>query len=518
MKHIIASLLYLYLTCGAIIFAQVGSLDGTFGTNGKVTTNFGSNWNEGYSVAIQQDGRIIVAGFAGYSNAFALVRYNTDGSLDNTFGIGGKVTTDFGVIEENHNSIAIQSDGKIVVAGTTGISQSRVFAVARYNTNGNLDISFGLSGKITTDFGIGANVGWSLAIQPDGRIVVAGNSANATDFDFALVRYNIDGTMDTSFNMNGIVTTDFGANNDLGRSVAIQPDGKIVVGGVSGTGAGTDFALARYNTDGTLDNTFSTDGKVTTDYESDSDAGMSVVIQSDGRIVMVGHALTTGATNDYLALARYNTNGTLDNSFGSGGKVITAFGPYYETGTSVAIQSDGKIIGVGYSFNGTDNDFTLARFNSDGSLDSTFGVDGRIITDFATNSDQAHSVAIQTDGKIVLAGTVSYDLGSDFAVARYISSLDIGIVDFSVANNVPFISPNPIGNHATLDYDLLSADIISIYLLDLKGRTIETFIEGQNQAAGMHQQSIEFSDAMPASTYLIVISSSKGTFAVQVER
>ena len=223
-----------------------GDLDTTFGTGGKVTTDFGGS-PVGFSVAIQSDGKIVVAGYSnvGGTFGFALARYNTNGSLDATFGTGGKVTTNYGGDDRGY-SLAIQSDGKIVVAGYSNAGGTFDFALARYNTNGSLDTSFSAGGKVTTDFGGSDDLGRSVALQGDGKIVVAGDSNVGSTFDFALARYNTNGSLDTSFGAGGKVTTDFGGSGDGGRSVALQGDGKIVVAGNAAVGGTADFALARY--------------------------------------------------------------------------------------------------------------------------------------------------------------------------------------------------------------------------------------------------------------------------------
>ena len=459
MKNIAAILTALFLALGATTSAQPGSLDGDFDADGKVTTSFGAGDDSGHSVAIQPDGKIVVAGSAynGTDHDFALARYNTDGTLDNSFSVDGKVTTAFGIGEDNGWSVAIQPDGKIVVAGYAYNFAVREFAIGRYNTDGTLDNSFSVDGKVTTAFGTGAD-GWSVAIQPDGRILVAGYAYNGTDYDFALARYNTDGTLDNSFSVDGKVTTSFGTGHDYGRSVVIQPNGKILIAGSAYIGTNGDFAIARYNADGTLDDSFSVDGKVTTAFGTGTDYGQSVALQPDGKIVVAGTLL----------------------------------------------------------INGTDYDFALARYNTDGALDNSFSVDGKVTTDFGTVSDQAFSVALQPDGRIVVAGLAYTGSGDDFAVARYLSGLNIGVIEFSIANNAPLIYPNPLDNHATLEYTLQNAETISIHLLDMQGRTVQTFIERRVQPAGEHRQSIDLPEALPSGTYLIAISSPKGKLMVQV--
>src|SRR3990167_2042134 len=325
--------------------------------------------------------------------------FSASGELDTTFGTGGIVTTIIGSGSFKSDvaySVAIQSDGKIVVTGSS-YNGGNDFALVRYNTNGSLDT------KVTTSNDFSADVAYSVAIQSDGKIVVAGSSDNnGSNNDFALVRYNTNGSLDTTFNSTGIVTTAIGSSSDVGRSVAIQSDGKIVVAGYSYNGSNNDFALVRYNTDGTLDTTFNSTGIVTTAIGSSTDAANSVAIQSDGKIVVAGYS-NNGSDYDF-ALVRYNTDGSLDTTFNSTGIVTTAIGSSTDAANSVAIQSDGKIVVAGYSYNGSDYDFALVRYNTDGSLDTTFNSTGIVTTAIGSSSDYANSVAIQSDGKIVVAG------------------------------------------------------------------------------------------------------------------
>ncbi|MEH2403919.1 DUF4347 domain-containing protein, partial [Nostoc sp.] len=373
--------------------------DTSFSSDGKVTTDLGFIAIDiGRSVALQSNGKIIVAGDS--NGDFALVRYNTDGSLDTTFSSDGKVTTGFGLLTTDIGySLAIQADGKIIVAGTDGSD----FALARYNSDGSLDTTFSSDGKVTTSFGLlTTDIGHSVAIQADGKIIVAGTDGN----DFALARYNTNGSLDTTFSSDGKVTTDLGfIAVDIGYTTAVQADGKILVAGVSNG----DFALVRYNSDGSLDTTFSSDGKVTTDFGLLTiDSIYSLVVQADGKI------LVAGQSNGDFALARYNSDGSLDTSFSSDGKVTTDFGLLpNEIVYSLAVQPDGKILAAGVS----NNDFALVRYNSDGSIDTTFDNDGKVSTDLGLLTvDIAYGLVQQPDGKIIVAGTD----GTDFAVVRYL--------------------------------------------------------------------------------------------------
>ncbi len=342
----------------------------------------------------------------------------SSGMLDTTFGTGGKVTTDFAGFTDQAFSVAVQPDRKIVTAGAAGSD----FGLARYNSDGTLDTTFGTGGKVVTDFAGGYDEAHSVAVQRDGKIVVVGSATIiGTGLDFALARYNSDGTLDTSFGTSGKVTTDYFAGSlDVAFSVAVQRDGKIVAAGV--TAPALDFALARYNSDGTLDTSFGTGGKVTTDFASGSDEARSVAVQQNGKIVAAGTAFI-GVTSFDFALARYNSDGTLDTCFGTGGKVTTDFaGSFFEQARSVAVQNNGKIVAAGTAlFSVTGSDFALARYNRDGTLDTSFGTGGKVTTDFTGSFDEANSIAVQQDGKIVAAGiaTDSFSGAFDFALARY---------------------------------------------------------------------------------------------------
>lgn len=400
-----------YGTSGATPPPYPGPLDPTFGVGGVVTTMIGSAFGETYaeSAALQPDGKIVVAGVSGsFSDAnFALARYNGDGSLDPGFGVGGIVTTAISSAVDRAKAVAIQDDGKIVVAG---YSTGRV-VVARYTVTGTLDAGFGAGGLVTTVISDGQDSARDVAIQPDGKIVVAGDSAARV----AVLRYNPDGTLDPGFGTAGIVTTSVGASS-WGQGVALQDDGKIVVAGGSEKGTFQyAFTALRYNTDGSLDPGFGTGGVVTTTI--DDDYGSDVLIQPDGKIVVAGTTETSGGSPEInFAAVRYTVTGTLDTGFGTGGVVTTNFGSpgagVYDTANAVALQPDGKIVVTGDD----QGAMGLVRYNADGSPDATFGTAGKVNLDFSLSTwDEGHDVLVQPDGKIVMVGQGA----SRFALARY---------------------------------------------------------------------------------------------------
>ncbi len=398
-----------------------GDLDTTFGSGGIVTTSIGPFHDYAYAVAIQPDGKIVVAGSTGNGSDgdFALARYTVSGTLDTTFGSGGVVITPIGTGDpwwDGALGVAIQPDGKIVAVGYADNGSRRNFALARYTISGTLDTTFGSGGIVTTQIGNGG-LGWDhangVALQPDGKIVVVGTASNVAGFDFALARYTVSGTLDTTFGSGGIVTTPISTSGDFAYCVAVQPDGKIVAAGY----ASVDLAVVRYTTSGTLDTTFGSGGIVTTPIGSGISRANGVALQPDGKIVAAGSAENGGA-NDF-ALARYTISGTLDTTFGSGGVVTTPIGPGNEWAYGVVIQRDGKIVAAGSAYNGSNNDFALARYAVSGMLDTTFGSGGIVTTQIGPSHDYAQGIALQRDGKIVAVGYASNGSVNDLALVRY---------------------------------------------------------------------------------------------------
>jgi uncharacterized delta-60 repeat protein len=413
----LVSVLFTFLLLSPLLaLAQgPGDLDPSFDGDGLVTTNFVENRSGlAHAVALQPDGKIVVAGDS--ASDFALARYEADGSLDPTFDGDGKVMTNFNSDDySTAYALALQPDGKIVAAGYTIVS-NHDFALARYNVDGSLDVSFDGDGKVTTDFnGNSTDRARDLVLQADGKIVVVGDIFNSPNsYDIVLARYNSDGSLDSTFDGDGVTSIEKGAAS----AVALQSDNKIIVAGVSSNGSNSDFALIRYNIDGSLDSTFDGDGRVLTNFSSNNyDAAYALALQPDGKIVAAGYS--TDSSNHDFALARYNADGSLDPSFGQEGKVTTPIGSSYDFGYALALQPDGKIIVAGSSYN--DNSaFALARYNTDGSLDSHFGQDGKVITQITNGTDRIDALILQPDNKIVVAGiTEEYTL--DFTVARYLN-------------------------------------------------------------------------------------------------
>jgi uncharacterized delta-60 repeat protein len=408
--------------------ATPGALDPSFGVGGTEEVPIGVYPDQALAVRLQPDGKIVAAGgsFSGSAEEFALVRLNPSGTLDTGFSADGKVTTLIGSGGEA-TALAVQSDGKLVAAGyshdaTTGNN----FTLVRYKPNGSLDTGFGgkapdVPGTVTTDIGGADDDAFAVALQPDGKIVAAGQTFNGSNYDFALVRYNVNGSLDTTFGAGGGSETPIGAHDDVAEAVALQPDGKIVAAGYSNSSTtGDNFAVVRYNANGFPDSSFGTNGKVTTSLGSSTDRALAVAVQADGKVVAAG--FSSNGANDDFAVVRYNANGSLDTTFGTGGKETIPLGSADDVAFAVALQPDGKIVLAGKSEKASAADeIGVVRLNANGSLDPGFGSGGKVIAPIGTDGI-ADSVALQPDGKIVAAGSADFGSGYDFAFARFLGN------------------------------------------------------------------------------------------------
>lgn len=378
-----------------------GDLDLSFAGTGRVTTDFAGN-DVASAVIVQADGKIVAGGTRELANNvdFALARYTADGAPDLAFGNSGRVTTDFSAADDQLIGLLQQPDGKLVAVGGDLFH----FSLARYLSDGGLDPSFGFGGRVSTSCGYSCTA-FAAVQQSDGYIVVAGRRRGpvAGNEDFLLVRYRFDGSLDSSFGTGGIVQTDFpSGRQDAAQALRLQADGKLVAGGVAvNTSGGTDVALARYNTDGSLDTSFGSDGLVV-EHVGDRNQVFDLRVQEDGKIVAAGDS----------HLLRYLPDGTLDPTFGSGG-IVNEGGGFT---TRIVIEPSGDVIAAIE----LSDSFEIRRFRSDGSPDTTFGTRGRVVPGLFgsfLNSTPRVDLALAPDGRILIAG-IRLPQG-DFAVARY---------------------------------------------------------------------------------------------------
>ena len=514
------------LFCIHTVFSQAGSLDNSFSGDGKITLLVGDSSSTANAIAIQQDGKILVAGIL-YSalhknNDFLIVRFNTDGTLDKSFASTGARGIDFGG-DDRAYSVIVQPDGKIAVFGHSFHSHHTEYVIAaRLQTNGKLDSTFGVNGEVMIPFTSYNNeLIYAAAIQADGKFVMAGDYFTGAELSdrFALIRLNSNGTLDNTFGTNGEVFT-FASNYQAyvlsyALSVAIQPDGRIVAGGRVDTSNKSMFAIVRYKSNGTLDSAFGGDGIVNKSVGTNNAFafGTGVAIQPDGKILQAGRA-------GGFAVLRYNSNGSLDKTFSGNGKAVFSAGGL-TSANSIALQTDGKIILAGTANTGN-GDVALIRVNSDGTQDN-FGSFGIVTTNFGGN-DVGNAVAIQADGKIVVAGSRN---GNRIIVARYLAtgspltaSVEKITTEIKSANADVLAQnfPNPFSNTTTINYSLPQSRIggtsAKIIVTDKNGNALKQFSVSQNKgsitvdastlSSGAYQYSLYVDGRLIASKQMIL--------------
>lgn len=411
----------LALLCVALVVATLpttpalaapGDLDQTFGVGGRVTTDLGGSADSAFRAVLRPTGEILVGGIVSSTTDIGVVQYHPDGSVDTAFGVAGLASVNLGADDQGIATM-VQLDGKVVVAGHTTIAGPRDWVVVRFNADGSLDTSFGTNGSVTTDFAGEDQLNDGL-LQPDGKIVVAGFSSPAGR-RWALARYNSDGSLDTSFGAGGKVTTAVGGSDQIVRAIALQPDGKIVAAGFDGS----NVVVGRYLTNGVLDGTFGTAGIVVTDIAgSGRDLGFAVAVLESGHILVGGMA-----NNADFALLRYQADGTLDASFGSGGIVTTDFGFGQDIIYALSELPNGQYLTTGEA-RAPARSFGIALYNNDGTLDAGFGSGGLVTTDFGGDLAVSRDVVVQPDNKALVVGVTIASGNADFALARYLLNRD----------------------------------------------------------------------------------------------
>ncbi|MED5584305.1 MAG: fibronectin type III domain-containing protein, partial [Actinomycetota bacterium] len=419
----VAALATLILLIGGIPSAQAspGDLDTGFSSDGKVLTDIGTA-DSGRAVAIQADGKVVVAGYArmGSDDDFAVARYDSDGALDAAFSSDGLVTVDFDNKNESGYAVAVQSDGKIVVAGraaTDGMGLTFDFAVVRLTSSGELDTSFSSDGLQTVDVGGGNDYAYSVAVASDGDIVVVGYGSNGSNWDVAAIRLDSSGNLDTDFSSDGKALYAIGSGHDYGYGLDIASDGDLLITGSSHNGSDDDVLVLRLDANGTLDTAFDGDGIWTADIGSGtSDEGRGIVEASDGDVLVGGS--TDDGDDDILAV-RLTPVGVLDTAFSSDGKATVAIGSGNDVGYGVAEQDDGSVVVVGTSHDGSFEDIAVVRFTSAGALDTGFSGDGKLTTDSGSGDAFGYGVVLTSAGKVVVAGEAVGTSDADFAVLVY---------------------------------------------------------------------------------------------------
>ncbi|WP_294246400.1 delta-60 repeat domain-containing protein, partial [uncultured Chryseobacterium sp.] len=405
------------LLLSGLALSQEGTLDTSYGNSGFYIYNSGSYGTE---IEIDANQRMVVGTYE-FSHAFKFYRFSSSNQLDTSFGSGGYTAVYFGGLEAVLYDMKIQPDGKIVAVGYWEDANSinrKDFMVVRLNANGTLDTSFNGTGKLTIAFGTNEDIAKAVAIQPDGKILVAGQSYTGSNRDVAVARINVDGTLDTTFSGDGKVTTDITGNNDSATCIAINTDGKIAVGSYSygASASGSDYGIVKYNADGSLDTSFSGDGKQLIVLSSnDNDEPVEIAFLNNGKILIGGTAFLSLNGRDDFALVRLNANGSLDTSFNGDGIFTASIGSSDDTTHAMKILADGKILLAGAVTAGSYTDIGLMRVTSNGYLDTTFGNNGKIQQGYG-NLSGIQDMDVLSDGKIMVCGSAG---GTNIFLSRF---------------------------------------------------------------------------------------------------
>lgn len=458
--------------------------DSYFGINGITIPKIKSVNNGLWSLSLQSDNKIIAAGWAITNEEtpsdIALVRLFDNGEPDTSFNPSGLFSIGNGTWEDAY-ATAIQSDGKILVGGRYFNNSSWDFLIIRFNEDGTLDSTFGKNGFFKKDFFGKDDRLFSLDIQSDGKIVACGY-AEKFNWDFAIIRLNIDGTLDSTFAENGERVINIGSYNDVAFSLKVQKDGKIIVCGWTYIFGSWDFALVRLNSDGSLDKSFASTGIVTTDYYHLYNTAHSIAIQSDGKYVAAGYTLKPGVYDTDIMLVRYNTDGTIDKTFGNNGVVLADYDNADDFAWVIKNDNYDKLVVGGVKTINGSKSILVARFNSDGSPDISFGKNGIFDFKFQGFDEEARDLLIQPDGKILLTGYYSDEKTKKAFVVRLNNPYN------SINNKPEFLLnnfPNPFNTSTKISYiiptNITTKDkiylLVTIKVYDLLGREIETLVD-----------------------------------------
>ncbi|WP_126653904.1 T9SS type A sorting domain-containing protein [Chryseobacterium aureum] len=489
------------------LFSQYGVLDSTFGTGGKVITSINSGSDKAYSVALQADGKILVAGMTINSltgQDFLCLRYNIDGSLDTTFGTNGIFTNDFQTGSDDAvYSLALQSDGKIVLAGYSDDGNNKNAAILRLTSNGTIDTTFGTAGKVLTDFISGkADEIKVVKLHPlTGAVIVGGTSATSTTQSQAVIaRYTSNGALDTTFNTTGVYAlphnTGSGTFYYVIEDLVVKPNGKIsAVGWINQQGLqwSANHMAYRLNNNGSLDSSFSSDGVITVNgaFNAD-DKSFSMILNPDDSFLFSGGGNLTSTKYDYF-MGLYNAAGT-----SAVGKASFDYGTLInDIAYGMGADSTGKIVMAGSSVSSTTSStFGISRVNADYTVDNTFGTAGKVTTTFGSNTtNEAFDMVIQPDDKIIAVG---YS-GNDIAIARYTGGV-LSTNEANILTSSGKIYPNPVKTIINISPEFTKKDNnFTIYSIDgkliLKGKVQDNSINVESLLKGTYL--IIFTDQQP---------------------
>ncbi len=504
---LLSNLFILFFSISA--FSQLGTLDDTYGTNGQTSNSFGPNC-QSYDSEIQPNGKIIIVGndnsFASGSSCI-ITRYLPNGTIDNSFGNNGVVSV---LIDDycTGSAIALQNDGKIVVAGTSykpaGNNQASEIMVLRLNIDGNLDTTFGTNGITSINLNDSQTIN-SIAIQSDGKIVAGGeieNLAISNINTFGLVRFLNNGDIDTTFGTNGYTCTS-GINGGRILDLKLTDDDKIIAVG-NNTPYSTEHLIVKYDSNGNIDNTFGLNGNGIVQGQINNLSTFTKCVIKNNAIYVSG---ATSNSKYNALIAKYNLDGMLDSNFGNNGLIVKDFGTNLSSfANDLNFDSNNNLL-VGYSYGSTSNyDFGLESYNANGVLNQNFGVNGLFSTNFGAGHDYFRSLSIQSDNKIIMVGNKS----SNQITCRVTNDNNLTASNFETANSLK-VYPNPVIDFITLKIDNLDDLVLSIELFDINGKLVKILEKEAPVSNSIFTKNYNFTDLKCGIYFLKIIKQKNET-------
>ncbi len=474
-------------------------LDPSFGTNGKSYVSFGFVSYYMEEMEFQSSNKIIAAGDnENILNPFVVCRLKNDGSLDSTFQGTGILTFGFGYTYEFCSALQIDNQDRIILGG----SSNGDMVLARLLPDGDFDTTFSEDGKVKLSFGLGnGSKAHKLLIQNDGKILAIGEAYGGENFNFAAARFLANGTVDSTFGVNGYITHDLNGFNDFGQDALLVSDGKILIGGSANNSEGNSaFAWIRLNADGTLDTNFGSNGKLISSINSNlNEVVETMELHPNGKVISAGYS-----AGDF-AVYCMSTDGVLDASFGSNGHTTSDFDDYQDKAFALKIDAQGKIILAGHGYDGSVNtflDFAIARYTENGNLDNTFSSDGKLVVKMGAYSSGIKDILIQEDGKILFGG-YSLETQGGFVDFGFLQ-LDVSAITSILTNDYSNFQlyPNPVTDVLAIRNDTFNEDLDLIQVYSISGQLLNEY-KAQNQVV-----QIDIS-AMNAGIYMVNIQTSK---------
>ncbi len=496
----------------ATTFSQMaGTLDAQFGAAGSTQVSFLTFQAECKAMAIQADGKSILGGqyLSGGLGNMAITRFNTNGTLDNTFGSSGKAIIPFNNSNVILAAVQVLSTGKIIIGGNSDGNP----VIVRLNANGAVDNTFGASGQVSFDGDLVSLI--DLVVVPGGKMVGCGIADQGSGKLFCAFRRNADGSADNTFGTNGFAYANIGAQPAVSR-LAVQPDNKVLLTGTIYVAPRYDLALFRFNANGTPDSGFGANGLVASKLSTNNAYGLgnSIAVQQDGKIVVAGRIANAGPT--VFVIARYNSNGVIDATFGTNGATTINFFNSVDEAKAVAVQSDGKIIVGGTALNGSNRVNAIARLTKTGAMDTGFGAGGKTTTAIGTKVF-GDAMVLQADSKILLAGSATISNISQFSVARYHAGTVLSAASPDAGLDGLNVFPNPVqaGTQLQLRFNLKEGLNCQFQLLALDGRLITSYPR-QLLSVGVQVLDLKIPETAPAGQLLLRAETEQGTQVVQV--